>query len=184
MERLSKSATGITTTSPLISTVISVSAPPSPGDFLTIFMTHLIHKPIEAGLSSQCRSTGICFCVFVTVLFVYDSIICTEGKRTFGKSLEAMQKLRAELDNLQVQRAPQDECRRPLAGRQRRTAGSDRGKEFRAARSHRNEYRRIPGKAGTKFKSIKGKTGCRYVPDPGKSRSCRRFHPRSLQCQP
>ena len=45
------------------------------------------------------------FVFFVTVLFVYDSIVCTKEALAFGKSLEAMQKLRAELDNLQVQRA-------------------------------------------------------------------------------
>ena len=73
--------------------------------FLTIFMTHLIHKPIERAVLAMPLYWDLFFVFFVTVLFVYDSIICTKEALAFGKSLEAMQKLRAELDNLQVQRA-------------------------------------------------------------------------------
>ena len=73
--------------------------------FLTIFMTHLIHKPIARAVLAMPLYWDLFFVFFVTVLFVYDSIICTKEALAFGKSLEAMQKLRAELDNLQVQRA-------------------------------------------------------------------------------
>ena len=73
--------------------------------FLTIFMTHLIHKPIERAVLAMPLYWDLFFVFFVTVLFVYDSIVCTKEALAFGKSLEAMQKLRAELDNLQVQRA-------------------------------------------------------------------------------
>ena len=73
--------------------------------FLTIFMTHLIHKPIARAVLAMPLYWELFFVVFVTVLFVYDSIVCTKEALAFGKSLEAMQKLRAELDNLQVQRA-------------------------------------------------------------------------------
>ena len=73
--------------------------------FLTIFMTHLIHKPIERAVLAMPLYWDLFFVFFVTVLFVYDSIICTKEALAFGKSLEAMQRLRAELDNLQVQRA-------------------------------------------------------------------------------
>ena len=73
--------------------------------FLTIFMTHVIHKPIERAVLSMPIAWNIFFVFFVTVIFVYDSIVCTKEALAFGKSLEAMQKVRAELDNLQVQRA-------------------------------------------------------------------------------
>ena len=73
--------------------------------FLTIFMTHLIHKPIARAVLAMPLYWDLFFVFFVTVLFVYDSIVCTKEALAFGKSLEAMQKLRAELDNLQVQRA-------------------------------------------------------------------------------
>ena len=39
------------------------------------------------------------------MIFIYDSIVCTKEALAFGKSLEAMKKVRAELDNLQVQTA-------------------------------------------------------------------------------
>ena len=151
--------------------------------FLTIFMTHLIHKPIARAVLAMPLYWDLFFVFFVTVLFVYDSIVCTKEALAFGKSLEAMQKLRAELDNLQVQRASQDEYRRPLAGRQRRTAGSDRGKKNSGCGSHRNEYGRIPGKSQYKTGIHQGKTDCRYVHASRKGRIRRRFHPRSLQCQ-
>ena len=68
-------------------------------------MTHLIHKPIARAVLAMPLYWDLFFVFFVTVLFVYDSIVCTKEALAFGKSLEAMQKLRAELDNLQVQRA-------------------------------------------------------------------------------
>lgn len=73
--------------------------------FLTIFMTHLIHKPIERGVLSMPLMWNLLFVSVVTVLFIYDSIICTREALAFGKSLEAVKKLRQELDSLQVQTA-------------------------------------------------------------------------------
>ena len=73
--------------------------------FLTIFMTHLIHKPIARAVLAMPLAWNLFFVFFVTVIFVYDSIVCTKEALAFGKSLEAMQKLRSELDNLQVQTA-------------------------------------------------------------------------------
>ena len=71
--------------------------------FLTIFMTHLVHKPIERAVLAMPLSWNLFFVYFVTIIFVYDSIVCTKEAISFGKSLEAMKKLRAELNNLQVQ---------------------------------------------------------------------------------
>lgn len=73
--------------------------------FLTIFMTHLIHKPIERGVLSMPLPWNLLFISVVSVLFTYDSIVCTREAFAFGKSLEAIKKLRQELDILQVQTA-------------------------------------------------------------------------------
>ncbi len=73
--------------------------------FLTIFMTHLIHKPIEHGVLSMPLTWNLLFISVVTVLFIYDSVVCTREALAFGKSLEAVKKLRQELDSLQVQTA-------------------------------------------------------------------------------
>lgn len=73
--------------------------------FLTIFMTHLIHRPIERGILSMPLLWNLCFVIVVTVAFVYDAVICTREAFAFGKSLEAVKKLRRELDSLQVQAA-------------------------------------------------------------------------------
>ena len=61
--------------------------------FLTIFMTHLIHKPIARAVLAMPLYWDLFFVFFVTVLFVYDSIVYTKEALVFGKSLEAMQKL-------------------------------------------------------------------------------------------
>lgn len=71
--------------------------------FLTIFMTHLIHKPIERGVLSMPLMWNLCFVIVVTAAFVYDSVICTREAFAFGKSLEAVKKLRQELDIIQLQ---------------------------------------------------------------------------------
>ena len=73
--------------------------------FLTILMTHVIHRPIERAVLGVPPAWDLFFVFFVTVIFVYDAIICTKEALDFGKSLEAMRKIRAELDNLQVQSA-------------------------------------------------------------------------------
>lgn len=73
--------------------------------FLTIFMTHLIHKPIERGILSMPLLWNLCFVIVVTAAFIYDSVVCTREAFAFGKSLEAVKKLRQELDSLQVQAA-------------------------------------------------------------------------------
>ena len=71
--------------------------------FLTIFMTHVIHRPIERGVLSMPVLWDVLFVSVATVVFVYDSVICTREALAFGKSLEAIQKIRQDLDSLQVQ---------------------------------------------------------------------------------
>ncbi len=73
--------------------------------FLTIFMTHVIHRPIERmvlGLSSMTESA---FLVITTVLFVYDVIHSTREALDLAQALKTITRLRAELDEMQVQLA-------------------------------------------------------------------------------
>lgn len=73
--------------------------------FLTIFMTHLVHRPIEEGVLSMPLMWNLLFVVVVTAAFLYDAVICTKDALAFGQALEAARKLRQELDSLQVQAA-------------------------------------------------------------------------------
>lgn len=73
--------------------------------FLTIFMTHVIHKPIERAILSLPIMWDILFVAVVTVIFTADAIVCTREALAFGRSLEAVRKLRQDLDILRVQTA-------------------------------------------------------------------------------
>lgn len=73
--------------------------------FLTIFMTHLIHKPIERAVLTLPVMWDILFVSVTTVIFVYDLIVCTKEALAFGKSLEALQKIHGELDDIRLQAA-------------------------------------------------------------------------------
>ena len=73
--------------------------------FLTIFMTHVIHKPIERAVLSLPVMWDILFVAVVTVVFTADAIVCTKEALAFGRSLEAARKLRQDLDMLRVQTA-------------------------------------------------------------------------------
>ena len=73
--------------------------------FLTIFMTHVIHKPIERAVLSLPVMWDILFVAVVTVVFTADAIVCTREALAFGRSLEAARKLRQDLDILRVQTA-------------------------------------------------------------------------------
>ena len=73
--------------------------------FLTIFMTHVIHKPIERAILSMPVLWDVLFAAVVTVIFTADAVVCTREALAFGKSLEAVRKLRQDLDILRVQTA-------------------------------------------------------------------------------
>ncbi len=112
----------------------------------------------RAGCPRDAALLGSVFVFFVTVLFVYDSIICTKEALAFGKSLEAMQKLRAELDNLQVQRAllrMNTEDR--LQAAKEELLDQIEAKRVQAAALTGMSMEEFREKAGTKFKSIKEK---------------------------
>lgn len=73
--------------------------------FLTIFMTHVIHKPIERAVLSMPVLWDALFVAVITVVFVYDAVVCTKEALAFGKALDTMQKFRQELEDFHVQTA-------------------------------------------------------------------------------
>ena len=96
--------------------------------FLTIFMTNVIHKPIERAVLSLPVMWDILFVAVVTVVFTADAIVCTREALAFGRSLEAARKLRQDLDMLRVQTAllrmdAEDRLHETRAGLETRLAG-------------------------------------------------------------
>jgi len=73
--------------------------------FLTILMTHVIHKPFERIVLSIPVMWDLLFVTVVSAVFLYDTVVSTREALAFGKALEAMQKLRQEIDSLHVQNA-------------------------------------------------------------------------------
>ena len=69
--------------------------------FLTILMTEIIHEPV-AGVVLNFNQNILLFCVFiVTILFTADAYESVKEALALGKSLEAMTKLKEEMEDLQ-----------------------------------------------------------------------------------
>ena len=69
--------------------------------FLTILMTGVIHEPV-AGVVLNFNQNILLFCVFiVTILFTADAYEIRQRALALGKSLEAMTKLKEEMEDLQ-----------------------------------------------------------------------------------
>lgn len=73
--------------------------------FLTIFMTNVIHKPIARFVLSLPLHVELTLIFVVSILFVYDSVYSTREALNLARALEAITRLRTELDELQVQLA-------------------------------------------------------------------------------
>lgn len=73
--------------------------------FLTIFLTEVIHKPIEHVVLSMNQHMLIAVLAVVSALFLFDSIESAKAAFNLGRALEAMSKMRAELEDIQVQLA-------------------------------------------------------------------------------
>lgn len=73
--------------------------------FLTIFMTELIHRPIADFVLGMNPAVEFCFLFIVSVLFAADSVKSTKEALDLGRALEAMTKLKAEAEEMQVQLA-------------------------------------------------------------------------------
>ena len=73
--------------------------------FLTIFMTEVIHKPIEHFVLNLPPALEWCLLGAVSGCFVMDTIQSTKEALILAKALESVAKLRAELEEMQVQLA-------------------------------------------------------------------------------
>lgn len=71
--------------------------------FLTIFMTEVIHKPVERLVLGMNPAVEFAFIGIVGTIFAVDSIQSTREALDLALALEAMTKMRAELEELQVQ---------------------------------------------------------------------------------
>lgn len=73
--------------------------------FLTLFMTEIIHRPIERMVLELPLAVEIAFLVIVSALFLYDTVQSTREALDLARALETITKLRTELEELQVQLA-------------------------------------------------------------------------------
>ena len=73
--------------------------------FLTILMTEVIHKPIERFVLNLPPSLEWCLRGIVSGCFVMDTIQSTREALNLAKTLESVAKLRADLEEMQVQLA-------------------------------------------------------------------------------
>lgn len=69
--------------------------------FLTILMTEVIHEPIAAVVLGLNQNILILCVLAVTILFIGDACESTREALALGKSLEAMTRLKAEMEELQ-----------------------------------------------------------------------------------
>lgn len=73
--------------------------------FLTIFLTEVIHRPIADLVLSMNPVFEFSFLVLVSSLFITDTIQSTKEALALGRALEAMSKMKAEMEELQLQLA-------------------------------------------------------------------------------
>lgn len=73
--------------------------------FLTILMTEVIHRPIADFVMGLSPAVEFSFIAIVSVLFTADVIKSTKEALDLGRALEAMTKMKAEAEEMQVQLA-------------------------------------------------------------------------------
>ena len=73
--------------------------------FLTIFMTDLIHRPIEKLVCGIPVILDLLLILPVTAVFLQDAFVSIREALDFGHSLERANQIRQELDGLRVQTA-------------------------------------------------------------------------------
>lgn len=85
--------------------------------FLTIFLTEVVHRPVAelvCGMSPWVEIPIICV---VGVAFIVDTVISVKEALNLGRMLETMTKMKAELDELQLQLATmRGEIERKVSG--------------------------------------------------------------------
>lgn len=73
--------------------------------FLTIFMTHVIHRPIAKFICEMPVLPELCLVLAVTVIFLLDTFVCMRAALDLGRTLEAANRIRQELEDIRVQTA-------------------------------------------------------------------------------
>lgn len=73
--------------------------------FLTILMTEVIHEPIALVVSGMNQSIVISCVLLLSVVFASDMYISTRSALALGKSLEAMTKLKSDIEEMQLRLA-------------------------------------------------------------------------------
>jgi len=73
--------------------------------FLTIFMTEIIHRPIADFVLGLSPAVEFSFLAVISVLFTMDAVKSTKEALDLGRALEAMTKMKAEAEEMQVQLA-------------------------------------------------------------------------------
>lgn len=73
--------------------------------FLTIFLTEVIHQPVARLVLALKPSVEIPLLAVVSAFFAADTVQSTREALALGKALEAMTKMKAELEDMQVQLA-------------------------------------------------------------------------------
>lgn len=73
--------------------------------FLTILLTEVIHRPIEHYVLGLPASVALACTFSISLLFVMDSVHSIKTALDFAKVLDTMTRMRAELEEMQVQMA-------------------------------------------------------------------------------
>ena len=73
--------------------------------FLTIFMTEVIHRPVADLVLGLNPVVEFCFIFIISVLFTADCVKSTREALDLGRALEALTRLKAEAEEMQVQLA-------------------------------------------------------------------------------
>lgn len=73
--------------------------------FLTILMTELVHRPVEHLVLSVPNGFALILSLLVSVFFVTDAIRSTREALDLGRVLESMTRMKAELEEIQLQMA-------------------------------------------------------------------------------
>jgi uncharacterized membrane protein len=71
--------------------------------FLTIALTEVVHKPLEWLVLSLSSTVTISLVVVIAIVFLIDTVISVREALDLGRILESMTKLKAELEEVQVQ---------------------------------------------------------------------------------
>ena len=72
---------------------------------LTIFMTEVLHKPVARFVLGLPFSVELIFLLVVSILFAVDTVQSVRAALDLGRALEAMTRMKGELDDIQVQMA-------------------------------------------------------------------------------